>query len=121
MGVYSVQPEFIILPRLCGPNSNVQFSKPGIFVRSLIFLVPGLIAACTDVPWNSPYPSADRDASIYYDTFTERPKHLDPVSSYSESEARFTAQIYEPVVQYHFLKRPYQLETLTATSLPEPV
>ena len=42
------------------------------------------------------------------------------MSSYSENEALFTGQIYEPVVQYHFLKRPYQLVPLTALALPEP-
>ena len=55
-----------------------------------------------------------------YGAFPERPKHLDPVSSYSENEAVFTGQIYEPVVQYHFLKRPYELVPLTATALPQP-
>jgi ABC-type transport system substrate-binding protein len=32
----------------------------------------------------------------------------------------FTGQIYEPPLQYHFLKRPYQLEPLTAARLPVP-
>ena len=30
----------------------------------------------------------------------------------------FTGQIYEPPLQYHFLKRPYQLEPLTAAEMP---
>ncbi|MEE8400444.1 MAG: ABC transporter substrate-binding protein, partial [Desulfobacterales bacterium] len=29
-------------------------------------------------------------------------------------------QIYEPVVQYHYLKRPYELVPLTATAVPQP-
>ena len=77
------------------------------------------VAGC-EAPWNSPYPAADADRNIFYDTFSERPKHLDPVSSYSENEAIFNAQIYEPVVQYHYLKRPYALEPLTAVTTPEP-
>lgn len=77
------------------------------------------LGAC-DRPWNSPYPPEDAGRSIYYDTFTERPKHLDPVSSYSENEAVFNAQIYEPVVQYHYLKRPYELVPLTGTEVPTP-
>ena len=75
---------------------------------------------CSDTAWNNPYPSADAGKSIFYSSFAERPKHLDPVSSYSENEAQFNAQIYEPVVQYHFLKRPYELMPLTATEVPEP-
>jgi oligopeptide transport system substrate-binding protein len=93
---------------------------PSAGVRHLLLLACVVLAACTDVPWNSPYPSADRARAISYDSFRERPKHLDPVSSYSENEARFNGQIYEPVVQYHFLKRPYQLVPLTATALPAP-
>ena len=79
-----------------------------------------LLAGCSDRAWNNPYSSTDSGKSIYYSSFAERPKHLDPVSSYSENEAQFNAQIYEPVVQYHFLKRPYELIPLTATSVPQP-
>ncbi len=79
-----------------------------------------LIWGCADGPWNNPYPSFDDNASIFYSSFSERPKHLDPVSSYSENEAQFNSQIYEPVVQYHFLKRPYELVPLTATRVPQP-
>ena len=55
---------------------------------------------------------------VYYDSFSERPKHLDPVSSYSSNEYVFLGQIYEPPLQYHFLKRPYELVPLTAAHLP---
>jgi ABC-type oligopeptide transport system substrate-binding subunit len=48
------------------------------------------------------------------------PKHFDPAQSYSSDEGTFICQIYEPVIQYHFLKRPYELEPLTAIGVPEP-
>ena len=70
-------------------------------------------------PWNAPYPLADRGRSILFSTFQTSPRHLDPVSSYSENEATFTGQIYEPPLQYHFLKRPYVLEPLTLEAMPE--
>ncbi|MFP6681338.1 MAG: ABC transporter substrate-binding protein [Gammaproteobacteria bacterium] len=79
-----------------------------------------LVCSCNNSAWNNPYPGSDDDRSIYYSSFVERPKHLDPVSSYSENEAQFNAQIYEPVVQYHFLKRPYELIPLTAAGVPRP-
>lgn len=82
-------------------------------------LVAALMTGCGDEPWNSPYPAAQGGEAIMYGSFAERPKHLDPVSSYSENEAQFNGQIYEPVVQYHFLRRPYELVPLTATALPE--
>jgi len=68
---------------------------------------------------NHPYPAGERDAKIYYGSFTERPKHLDPAVAYSSDEYRFICQIYEPVVQYHYLKRPYVLVPLTAEKMPE--
>ena len=72
-------------------------------------------AACT----NNPYRPSETGRNIYYDTFSGEPKHLDPARAYSEDEYEIMNQIYEPVVQYHFLKRPYVLEPLTATTVPE--
>lgn len=82
---------------------------------SLLFL----LAACSSEQ-NGPYPASERGENILYSAFTERPKHLDPVQSYSEDEATFTAQIYEPPLQYHYLKRPYTLIPATAEAVPEP-
>ena len=67
---------------------------------------------------NSPYADKQAKQNILYSSFTLRPKHLDPARSYSSNEANFTGQIYEPPLQYHYLKRPYELEPLTAISLP---
>ena len=75
------------------------------------------LAACGPV-WNDPYPAQERGQNIAYTAFTERPKHLDPVQSYSEDEATFLYQIVEPPLQYHFLKRPYVLEPATAAQMP---
>ncbi len=77
-----------------------------------------LITACSDSSLNTPYPAAQGDRNIYYGTFKERPKHLDPARSYSSNEYLFLGQIYEAPLQYHFLKRPYQLTPLTATEIP---
>ena len=87
---------------------------------SLICLIL-LCSACDQSAWNNPYSDTESNQSIYYDSFSERPKHLDPVSSYSANEYVFLGQIYEPPLQYHFLKRPYELIPLTATVLPEPL
>ncbi len=78
-----------------------------------------LVSACEQA-LNNPYPASDADRKIYYDSFEKRPKHLDPAASYSANEYEFLGQIYEPPLQYHFLKRPYQLIPLTATQVPEP-
>jgi ABC-type transport system substrate-binding protein len=85
----------------------------------VLLLGAACIAGCGQI-WNSPYPSEDRGKNIFYTAFTERPKHLDPVQSYSEDEAEFNAQIYEPPLQYHYLKRPYTLVPMTAEAVPKP-
>jgi ABC-type transport system substrate-binding protein len=79
-----------------------------------------LLAAC-GTAWNDPYPAAERGRNILYSAFTERPKHLDPIQSYSEDEITFTAQIYEPPLQYHYLKRPYEVIPSTAVEVPKPI
>jgi len=76
-----------------------------------------LLVGCAE-PWNNPYPAAQSDENILYNAFAERPKHLDPVQSYSTNEILFTAQIYQPPLQYHYLKRPFELIPQTATTLP---
>ncbi|MEO8331938.1 MAG: ABC transporter substrate-binding protein [Gallionella sp.] len=86
--------------------------------RYAFCLLPLLLAACDGGLWNNPYPAADAGKSILYTAFTERPKHLDPAQAYSENEYEFLAQIYAPPLQYHYLKRPYQLIPLAAVQLP---
>lgn len=82
-------------------------------------ILPALIGGCSG-PWNDPYPADQAGKNILYSSFSERPKHLDPVQSYAENEAVFTAQIYMPPLQYQYLKRPYELTTLAATQVPRP-
>ena len=89
-------------------------------VSSRIFLIFLLFLAGCGEAWNDPYPAAERGQNILYSAFVQRPKHLDPVQSYTTDESLFTRQILEPPLQYHYLKRPYELEPLTAVQIPEP-
>ncbi len=84
-----------------------------IFLMLVIFLI-----SC-GIP-NNPYPKSQQNEEIYYNTFDEEPKHFDPAVSYSSDEYRFIQQIYEPPLQYHYLKRPYELIPLTAAAVPQP-
>lgn len=86
-----------------------------------IFLIVLLLIqhSCWAWVWNNPYPESESHEKIYYTTFSEQPKTLDPAKSYSSNEYTFIAQVYEPVLQYNYLARPYQLEPLTAKSMPE--
>lgn len=90
------------------------------WTRALTFLCAlcaALLSGCSQ-PVNNPYPASDAGKSILYSAFGERPKHLDPARSYSANEYVFLGNIYEPPLQYHYLKRPYQLEPETAAAMP---
>ena len=69
---------------------------------------------------NNPYRAEEAGQNTYYGAFGAPPKHLDPAISYSSGEYTFIGQIYEPPLQYHYLKRPYELIPLTAAAVPSP-
>lgn len=81
-----------------------------------ILLLP---TGCSKVV-NQPYPNEQIAGNVLFSSFQERPKYLDPVSSYNLNETPWMYQIYEPLLHYHYLKRPYTLEGLTATEVPLP-
>ena len=74
--------------------------------------------ASAPAQWNNPHQKVPTKQSIRYGAFTGAPKTLDPARSYSSNETQFIAQIYEPPLQYHYLKRPFTLIPLTAAKLP---
>lgn len=77
------------------------------------------LAACDGTPLNDPYPADQNGQAILYSSFSERPKHLDPAIAYSSNEFSFISQIYEPPLQYHYLRRPYTLIPQAAAALPD--
>lgn len=86
-----------------------------VFTLGLLFLV-----ACDDKPLNDPHRQVEATSEkIRYMAFSGQPKTLDPARSYSADSTLFIAQIYEPPLQYHYLKRPYALEGLTSDGLPQ--
>ncbi|MHB1358065.1 MAG: ABC transporter substrate-binding protein [Rhodocyclaceae bacterium] len=89
-------------------------------MHRLSILLPLILLLGCGTAWNDPYPAAERGRNVLYSAFIDRPKHLDPVQSYSADEIIFTAQIYEPPLQYHYLRRPYALIPATATAVPRP-
>jgi ABC-type transport system substrate-binding protein len=90
---------------------------PSPALRALL-IAAALAAGCSGAPWNNPYPASEDGANILYTSFSERPKHLDPVQSYSENEYVLIANIYQPPLQYHYFKRPYELIPFSATEVP---
>ena len=95
-----------------------RFGNRYHYVTGLIGLALVLFAmtGCT----NNPYRPSEKGKNYLYSSFSEPPKHLDPAVSYSSDEYDFILQIYEPPLQYHYLKRPYELVPLTAREVPAP-
>ena len=77
-----------------------------------LLLVPG----CT----NNPYPDADQGKKVLYSSFNEAPKTLDPAVAYTTAEHVVTGTVYDTLLEYHFLKRPYELIPGLAEAVPKP-
>lgn len=92
------------------------FSRQGIV---FLILFSTLLTSYAGWVLNNPYPEDERLQKIFYSSFNEQPKTLDPAKSYSSNEYQFTSQIYEPVLEYDYLLRPYKLVPLNATSMPQ--
>src|SRR5689334_11800953 len=92
---------------------------PSAALRVLL-IVAAFAAGCSGSSWNNPYSASEAGANVLYSSFIERPKHLDPAQSYTSDEYDIIQQIYEPPLQYHYLKRPYELIAAAATEVPKP-
>lgn len=101
------------------PESRILFKIYRFKHHWLVWCLAFLLAGCGAPPWNSPYPAEEAGKAVFFSSFSERPKFLDPARSYSANEWAFISQVYEPPLQYHFLKRPYQLVPLTSVGMPE--
>lgn len=100
--------------------SHKQFSISGSLTRlGLVLCLPVFLVSCNEAQWNQPYSEAQVQSETLFSSFSEPPKHLDPVVSYSSNEWAILSQVYEPPLQYHYLKRPYTLEPLTLTEMPQ--
>lgn len=76
----------------------------------------GVAAACT----NDPYPSGDAGARVLYVPYAQAPKTLDPQVGYSVYDHEVSANVYETLLEYHYLKRPYELIPGLAIAVPGP-
>ncbi len=90
----------------------------GINILILMTLLINLLTGCDGTP-NSPYSKTERESNIYFSSFSERPRFLDPARVYSSDESSIIEQIYEPPLQYDYLKRPYELIPLAAAQMPK--
>ena len=75
-----------------------------------------LASGCT----NDPYPDADRGKRILYSSFSEAPKTLDPAVAYTTAEHIVTGNVFDTLLEYQYLKRPYELMPALAEAVPAP-
>lgn len=86
--------------------------------RSISCLSLFFAGVCYASPWNYPHHTSSAQ-NILFSSFASPPKTLDPAQAYSNDSYQFIGQIYEPPLQYDYLKRPYQLVPLAASTLPK--
>jgi oligopeptide transport system substrate-binding protein len=80
--------------------------------RTVILIAVGLlIGACTD-------PRERGDEMVLYYYLRGEANSLDPARGNLEHEKSIQSQLYEPLYEYHYLKRPYELQPLLAESMP---
>jgi oligopeptide transport system substrate-binding protein len=82
------------------------------------WVLAGLALALTHCT-NDPYPEADAGLRVRYQALPGAIKTLDPAVSYTVLEHAITAQVYETLLGYHYLRRPYELIPGLATAVPE--
>ncbi|MDX2169237.1 MAG: ABC transporter substrate-binding protein [Deltaproteobacteria bacterium] len=74
-----------------------------------------LLAACT----NNPYPDADADAKVLYVAFSQPPKTLDPQVAYTVIDHSVLGNVFDALLEYAYLERPYRLIPGLAEAVPE--
>ncbi len=97
-----------------------QGEKERVTVTSWRYFL-GLAGACVALLAcsNDPYPARDAQKKILYSSFSSAPRTLDPAVAYSVVDHMVTGNVYDTLLEYHFLKRPYQLIPGLATEVPE--
>ncbi len=100
---------------------NMQRKLIKVMILLSVTMSACILIACGPVP-NSVHTLEELSSNTLFTPFSGRsPKYLDPVSSYSSEETPYTYSIYEPLYQYHYLKRPYVLIPRAAAEVVKPV
>lgn len=68
--------------------------------------------------WNNINFGSINETSIRL-SLDDKVESLDPAKAYSDDSLLVSAQVMEPLYQYHYLKRPYEIQPLLAEALPQ--
>ena len=96
--------------------------ESGVRSQNLFCLLPSVfcLLMSSGCILNNPYRATERNQNVYYTTFAEPPKTLDPAVTYTSDAYAIINLIYEMPFQYHYLKRPYELVPNAAVAVPKP-
>jgi len=104
-----------ISKKSCAVIARGHCGRAGVLLGTIGLVVFG--TSCS----NTPYPGVDEDEDkIYYSSFREPPKNLDPQVSYTTTDGVFLSLCYERLLGYRYLERPVELIAELAVSVPEP-
>ena len=73
------------------------------------------LCACS----NDPYSHSHSNSKVLYSAFRDAPKTLDPVKAYTTNATAINGNIYESLLEYHYLDRPYRLIPALAEQVPK--
>ena len=73
------------------------------------------LSACT----NNPYPDSNSERKILYKSYREAPRTLDPAVAYTTNAHAITGEVFDTLLEYHYLKRPYELIPALAAAMPQ--
>ncbi len=92
-----------------------QSGTRGVVLGAAMLFGAFAVPSCT----NNPYPGADEHKKILYSSFAEAPRTLDPAVAYSVADHAITGKVYDTLLEYHYLKRPFELIPGLAERVPE--
>lgn len=91
---------------------------PGLAAKARVLpllFAGALLAGCS----NSPYPTGETAQPVLYRAMSDDPRSLDPSFAYTVTESRIVDLIYPAYFQYHYLKRPVELELCLGAEEPK--
>jgi ABC-type transport system substrate-binding protein len=77
-------------------------------------LAASLALSCS----NSPYSERESGEKVIYGAFSDAPRRLDVAEAYDVVAHAFTGLVHDRLLEYHYLKRPYQLIPGLALEVP---
>jgi len=92
-----------------------RLTRLSVVRMAVPLLVLGLGGGCT----NNPYPDADETAKVLYVAFSSPPKTLDPQVSYTVIDHAVTGNVFDTLLEYAYLERPYRLIPALAAAVPQ--